>query len=71
MSRPITVPRAVVIPAGTVIAAMETYDRLGISRQTASVWRRHHGFPATGPDGINTSALASWLVQRGATIEWV
>lgn len=70
MSRSITVPRQVVLPCGAVIAPMEAYARLGISRQTGSTWRRH-GFPPSGRDGINTAALAAWLVQRGALIEWI
>lgn len=72
MSRPITVPRAVVLPSGpSSIRAGEAYARCGISRQVAHVWRRSGFPPSDQHNEIETASLARWLVERGAWVNWI
>lgn len=71
MARPISVPRTVTLPTAPQIGAGESYRRIGISRATAHVWRKH-GFPPSDRNNqIETSALAQWLTARACQITWV
>ena len=72
MARPITLPTRVVLPSGAaMLRAGDAYRRMGISRATAHVWRRH-GFPSSDRRNlIDTAALASWLVARGVSLQWI
>lgn len=72
MARPITLPVRVVLPSGAAaLRAGEAYARVGISRATAHIWRRHGFPPSDRRNLIDAAALAAWLTARGTSIFWV
>lgn len=72
MARPIALPARVVLPSGSaMLRAGDAYARVGISRATAHVWRRHGFPPSDRLSRIDTAALAAWLTARGTSIQWI
>jgi len=58
----ISLPPSVALPTRPTLRPGEAYAAIGCSRQNAEQWRKRHGFPVTGPDGmIDAAALAAWL----------
>lgn len=65
----LAMPDAVTLRPGTMRPG-ELWDALGITRATASNWRRR-GMPAPVGATIPTQPVAEWLVRIGGTrITW-
>lgn len=71
MSRPVKWPGGDVTLHPGAMRAGAAYRAMGITRQTATNWRRLWGMPATERGRIDSRALALWLAERcDCRIKW-
>lgn len=67
----IRIPTSVVLTSAPAVGAGAVYQKLNRSRQAMVHLRRKHSFPLSSGGKIDTRDLATWLVARGCTIQWI
>ena len=73
MSRPVTLPATVTLPAarGGMVPVGVVYRAIGVRRQFAWALRARHGFPEGEAGRIDVQAVAAWLIRRGVSVTFV